>query len=205
MAEEHTIVPHVTIGGALYGRDGNDIDTLRQNADLALYNSKKSGRGRFIEYSATLRTAMTEHMKRINELEAALKEDRVVAHYQPVVRLDTKEIIGVEALARLVTRDGGVVAAGYFQEALSEPRVARRLTGVMLRRVARDVARVDRSRNSLPACRRECLDGGLSVRRPAGAHHEGLRRRRRAAEACHPRGDRDRLRRRLRQGGCFGR
>ena len=139
VAEEHTIVPHVTIGGALYGRDGNDIDTLRQNADLALYDSKSSGRGRFIEYSATLRTAMTEHMKRVNELEAALKEDRVVAHYQPVVRLDTKEIIGVEALARLVTRDGGVVAAGYFHAALSEPRVARRLTGVMLRRVARDV------------------------------------------------------------------
>ena len=37
----HTIVPHVTIGGALYGRDGRDSDTLRQNADLALYHSKE--------------------------------------------------------------------------------------------------------------------------------------------------------------------
>ena len=138
-AEGHTIVPHVTIGGALYGRDGRDIDTLRQNADLALYDSKESGRGRFIEYSAPLRAAMTRRMQRIGELEAGLNEGRIAAHYQPVVRLDTKEIVGLEALARLVTEDGGVVAAGYFQEALDEPRIARRLTDVMLKRVAADV------------------------------------------------------------------
>lgn len=138
VCEGHTIVPHVTIGGTLFGRDGQDIDTLRQNADLALYESKESGRGRFIEYDGRLRAAMTRRLQRINEVEAALNEGRIEAHYQPVVRLDTNEIVCVEALARLVAHDGGLVAAGYFQEALKEPRVARRLTDVMLKRVAAD-------------------------------------------------------------------
>jgi diguanylate cyclase (GGDEF)-like protein len=138
-ADGHTIVPHVTIGGALCGRDGSDIDTLMQNADLALYDSKENGRGHFVEYSARLRTAMTRRMQRINEVEAALNEGRIVAHYQPVVRLDTKEITGIEALARLATDDGGVIAAGYFQDALKEPRVARRLTDQMLKQVAADL------------------------------------------------------------------
>jgi len=138
VCDGQTIVPHVTIGGALFGRDGHDIDTLRQNADLALYDSKESGRGRFIEYDGRLRAAMTRRLRRINEVEAALNEGRIEAHYQPIVRLDTKEIVCVEALARLVSHDGGLVAAGYFQEALKEPRVARRLTDVMLKRVAAD-------------------------------------------------------------------
>ena len=139
VCEGHTIVPHVTIGGALYGRDGTDLDTLRQNADSALYNSKEHGRGRFVEYSEHLRIAMTQRMRWVNEVEAALHEGRIVAYYQPVVRLDTREIVGVEALARLRTEDGGIVAAGHFQEALKEPRVARRLTDLMLARVAADL------------------------------------------------------------------
>jgi diguanylate cyclase (GGDEF)-like protein len=137
--EGHTIVPHVTIGGALFGRDGQDIDTLRQNADLALYESKDSGRGRFIEYNARLRAAMTRRLQRIHEVESALNEERILAHYQPILDLDTRKIVAVEALARLADHDGAVIAAGYFQEALREPRVVRRLTDVMFKKVAADV------------------------------------------------------------------
>jgi len=141
VADGHTIVPHVTIGGALYGRDGTDIDTLRQNADLALYDSKETGRGRFIEYSPRLRKAMIERARRINEVEAALNEGRMLAYYQPVMRLDTREIVGLEALARLRRKDGDVIAAGHFEEALREPRVACRLTARMLEYVAADLRR----------------------------------------------------------------
>ncbi len=145
----HTLLPNVTIGGVLYGRDGGDIDTLRQNADLALYHSKESGRGRFVEFNEGLRTSMTRRVQRIQEVEAALNEGRMAAHYQPVVRLDSREIVGLEALARLRTPDGNFTAAGYFQEAMKEPRIARRLTEVMLRQVAADV--------------RSWLDGGIHV------------------------------------------
>src|SRR3546814_14398014 len=58
---------------------------------------------------------------------------------QPIVRLDTREIVGVEALCRLRTTDGEVVAASEFQEATSDVNVAAELTGRMLSIVAGDV------------------------------------------------------------------
>lgn len=137
--EGHTIVPHVTIGGTLHGRDGTDSDILRQNADLALYHSKETGRGRFVEFNESLRTAMTRRIQKIRDLEAALNDGRIMAHYQPIVRLDSREIVGLEALARLRTPEGHIIAAGYFQEALKERRVARRLTDRILEQVAADV------------------------------------------------------------------
>ena len=137
--EGRTIVPHVTIGGALHGRDGLDSDTLRQNADLALYHSKETGRGRFFEFNDSLRIAMTRRIQTIRDLETALNDGRIVTHYQPIVRLDTGDIIGLEALARLRNSEGQIIAAAYFQDALKERRVARRLTDVILEQVAADV------------------------------------------------------------------
>ena len=137
--EGHTIIPHVTIGGALHGRDGVDSDTLRQNADLALYHSKENGRGRFVEFNDSLRIAMTRRSQAIRDLEAALNDRRILTHYQPIVRLDTGDIVGLEALARLRNREGEIIAAAYFQEALKERRVARRLTDQILEQVAADL------------------------------------------------------------------
>ncbi len=135
----HTLFPQVTIGGVLSGRDGTDLDTLRQNGDLALYHAKDSGRGHFVAFHQSLRTSMTKRVEVTRRVETALLDERVAAHYQPIVRLDSGEIVGLEALARIRNDDGSFTAAGYFQEAMKEPRVARRLTDVMLRQVARDM------------------------------------------------------------------
>jgi diguanylate cyclase (GGDEF)-like protein len=137
--EGHTLSPHVTIGGALYGRDGLDSNTLRQNADLALYHSKETGRGRFVEFDDSLRVAMTRRIQKIRDLEAALSDDRIVTYYQPIVRIDSRDIVGLEALARLRNLEGNIIAASYFQEALKERRVARRLTDKILSQVAADL------------------------------------------------------------------
>ena len=135
----HTIIPQVTIGGVLHGRDGRDMDTLRQNADFALYHAKERGRGRFVEFNENLRTSITQRIQKIRQVETALGEDRILPHYQPVVRLDTGEIIGLEALARLTAEDGSIVAASAFLEAMKDARVAWRLTEKMLAQVSSDV------------------------------------------------------------------
>ena len=44
---------------------------------------------------------MTRRIQTIRDLEAALNEGRIVTYYQPIVRLDSQEIVGLEALARL--------------------------------------------------------------------------------------------------------
>ncbi|KRA95098.1 hypothetical protein ASD83_19985 [Devosia sp. Root685] len=129
---------HVTMGGAVFGVDGKDADTLSQNADFALYHAKEARRGGYMAFEADLRTEMTHRMALVRQLDLALAENRVEPHYQPIVNLETNEIVGLEALARL--RMGGeLVSVGEFHLALTDPRLACELTGKMLEQVARDM------------------------------------------------------------------
>jgi diguanylate cyclase (GGDEF)-like protein len=138
--EGTTIVPSVTIGGAIAGKDGADSVTLRQNADFALYHAKETRRGGYVRFKDGLRTAMTRRIQTVRTVDEALSAGRLIPYYQPVIRLDTGEIAGLEALARLRLDDGRVVAAGEFQDALLDPKLAYRISGQMLAAIAADMA-----------------------------------------------------------------
>ncbi|WP_292037141.1 MULTISPECIES: putative bifunctional diguanylate cyclase/phosphodiesterase [unclassified Brevundimonas] len=134
----HRIIPRATIGGASQD-GGTSVELLRQNADFALYHAKETRRGGFVAYSAGLGTTMTRRLTAIREVAEALQEDRIDAHYQPIVRVDTGEIVGLEALFRVVLPSGETQAAGDYMEAVSDPHTATLLTRRMLDIVARDI------------------------------------------------------------------
>ncbi len=134
-----TLSPSLTAGGVFQGADGVDKNTLYQNADFALHHAKEVNRGGFVPFHEGMRTTITQRLHAIAEVDAALAEDRIVPYYQPVVHFATAEILGLEALARIKTRDGGLMAAAEFQSALSDPRLAHALTTRMLGKVAADI------------------------------------------------------------------
>ena len=136
----HGILPSVTIGAALAGEDGQDSVTLRQNADFALYHAKETRRGGYVRFKDGLRTSMTRRLQIRRDVNAALTDGRILAYYQPVIRIDTDEIIGLEALARMRMPDGRIASAGEFHEALLDPKVAHRISGQMLGAIATDMA-----------------------------------------------------------------
>ena len=135
----HTLLPRITIGGALAGHDGVDAETLFQNADFALYHAKDTHRGGYVPFREGLRTSITRRINIIRAVDESLNENRVVAHYQPIVRLDTSEIVGLEALARIRTRENTIVPAGEFVQALSDPTIAHRLSEQMLAAIVADM------------------------------------------------------------------
>jgi diguanylate cyclase (GGDEF)-like protein len=132
------VVPRATIGGALVSEDDRVADTVRQNADFALYHAKETGRGGFVRYWPGIGTTMLRRIASVRDVEAALRENRVEAHYQPIVRLDTRQIVGVEALCRMRVGEQIVPAASFF-EAMSDGHVAAEVTARMLSLVAADV------------------------------------------------------------------
>lgn len=134
----HVVFPAATIGGALADTNSNP-EQIRQNADLALYDAKEHNRGHYTEYHPGLGTAITRRFGAIRDVSVALAEDRLDAHYQPIVRLDTREIVGFEALCRMTTRSGDIIAAANFHEATKDAHVAAELTQRMLLRVASDI------------------------------------------------------------------
>lgn len=137
----HLLVPSATIGAATLSTIDCEAETVRRNADFALYHAKETNRGGFVQYFGGLTTAMMRREEAIRQAAAALAADRIDAYYQPVVRLDTRAVVGVEALCRLITEDGEIVPAAAFKEATSDARVACQLTRRMLRIVAADVRR----------------------------------------------------------------
>ena len=132
------VAPRATIGGAVVSAGDRVAERVRQHADFALYHAKETGRGGFVHYWPGLGSNMTRRLGNIREVDAALREDRIEAYYQPVVRLDTREIVGLEALCRMRLGDR-IVPAIDFQEATKDVHVATALTERMIALVAADV------------------------------------------------------------------
>lgn len=139
--DDYVITPHATIGGAVVSAAESTPDAVHRNADFALYHAKETQRGGFVRYWPGIGTRMTERLITIRSIDLALAEDRIVAYYQPYVRLGTRQIIGVEALCRLITPGGEIVPAGVFSEAISDARIASALTDRMLGLIGDDMRR----------------------------------------------------------------
>ena len=141
ICDGHLIHPKATIGGAILSFDDPTAECVRQKADFALYHAKETGRGGFVRYWPGIGTAITKRLTAIQDVTAALRDGRIEAYYQPIVRLDTGEIVGAEALCRLITAQGDVIPAAQFCEATSDAHVACALTERMLSQIVRDVRR----------------------------------------------------------------
>ena len=92
------------VGIALYPLDGQQVNHLIKNADLAMDHAKRSGRSSLQFFSASMNTAVQARLQMEKRLRRALEQQRLMVCYQPVVALDSGRITGCEALMRW--RDG---------------------------------------------------------------------------------------------------
>lgn len=134
----HTIRPSATVGIAYSGPELS-VSEVRHHADIALYHAKETGRGSFATFSAGLGSIIAQRSETIQTVATALREDRIEAWYQPIVRIETGEIVGVEALARMRRKDGTIAPAALFHEATKDVFVAACLACHMIANISRDV------------------------------------------------------------------
>jgi diguanylate cyclase (GGDEF)-like protein len=106
-------------GIALYPRDGHDAQTLFNNAEAALKESKASG-ARFRFYSPDLNSKIADDLALDQKLLVAVEQQQLLVHYQPKIDSKTGEINGLEALLRWNSPDDGLVAPARFIPALEE-------------------------------------------------------------------------------------
>ena len=89
-----------SIGCAIAPRDGSMIDTLLRNADLALYEAKRRGRGQIVEYTVTLSHLYDYRVALEHDLQFALENGELDIEYQPIVDPRSGRAICCEALLR---------------------------------------------------------------------------------------------------------
>jgi diguanylate cyclase (GGDEF)-like protein len=91
-----------------------DADALMQEADIALFEAKRLGRGRAAHFTDDLRRRVVDRVEMEHELREALRSSQLCLEYQPQVDLLTGRIVAVEALARWRRDDGTPVAPPVF-------------------------------------------------------------------------------------------
>lgn len=95
-----------SIGISVYPRDSNEIDTLINQADLAMYQAKRKGRGGVQFFSPDLAERASVKNLIEDQLRAALEANAFTLHYQPVIDIATGAVQSVEALLRWPNESG---------------------------------------------------------------------------------------------------
>ena len=111
---EHEVFVSASIGIAIYPRDGEDLDTLLKNADVAMYHAKAQGRSRFSFYHDAMRAASAQQLSIEHDLRKALEGEQFELYYQPQIEIRTGRIVGIEALIRWNHPTLGLLGPGQF-------------------------------------------------------------------------------------------
>src|SRR6266850_4811576 len=101
------------VGIAVFPNDGADAGTLLRNAEAAVEKAKASGE-RYLFYTQEMTERIAEKLSLESKLRQALEKEEFVLHYQPKVDLETRSIVGVEALIRWQSPERGLVPPLQF-------------------------------------------------------------------------------------------
>lgn len=107
---------HVTPGAgiALFPADSAEPEELLRWARLALHSNDPQSARPYQFFSVDLLGHLRERVWMAAELEDALAHQRLVLHYQPLVALDTQQVVATEALLRLRTEAGELICPERF-------------------------------------------------------------------------------------------
>jgi diguanylate cyclase (GGDEF)-like protein len=114
MIAGHEVFITASIGVALYPDDGEDLDSLLKNADIAMYEAKSRGKNNYQYFQQSMNLAAIERLSMEASLRKALAQDEFVLYYQPQIDIRTGTIIGMEALLRWQHPDKGIIPPDEF-------------------------------------------------------------------------------------------
>lgn len=128
-----------SVGVAVAQPDARDPHQLLSDADAAMFAAKSMGRDRVRLFSPGLREAARWRL----EVATRLRDEAIgqlVVHYQPVVRLDTGAVEGVEALVRWQHPERGLLGPDTFLAVAEETGQIIPITRWLLRETTRRAA-----------------------------------------------------------------
>jgi len=97
---EHQVFISTSIGIVSSGLNYARPEDILRDADIAMYSAKAHGRARSEIFEPDMRVRISERLLVETELRQAIEREEFVVHYQPIVALDNRRIIGFEALVR---------------------------------------------------------------------------------------------------------
>ncbi|BDX02064.1 hypothetical protein MACH16_08120 [Marinomonas pontica] len=103
-----------SLGIAMIPEHGQDLVTIMQNADMALYQAKLQGKNQFAFYTETMKISTHNLIKAEDDLTLALLRNEFEMYYQPQFDLRTNHVFGAEALIRWNHPEKGLIFPDSF-------------------------------------------------------------------------------------------
>ena len=154
------IHPRASIG-ITFGTSGQTSGELLRNADVAMYQAKRTGGGRYEVYDPQMHEAALARLELKADLERAFRADELDLAYQPIVDLGTGLTEGLEALLRWTHPLRGPISPSEFVPLAEETGLIGELGQWVLTRACRQVREWQRS---IPGCENLSANVNLSVR-----------------------------------------
>jgi len=133
------IFASTSIGVSLHPEHGRSYDVLCQNADLAMYRVKESGKGATAFFDYAMEREAQARMKVEQSLRLAILEKRFCCAFQTKVDIRTEEVMGIEALVRLRDDEGVIQAPGSFINLAVELGLIDELTHLVLADIVKSI------------------------------------------------------------------
>ena len=128
-----------SVGISLYPEHGQNLDALRQNADIAMNRVKGNGKGGAAFFDASMEHAVLARTRIEQSLRLAILEKRFCCAFQAKVDIRTKAVRGIEALVRLRDDQGVIQAPGSFVELAVELGLIDKLTHLVLAEIVNSI------------------------------------------------------------------
>lgn len=136
---EYSLRVTPSIGIAMFPEHGEDVGTLLQHADTAMYEAKRDGRNAFTFYAAQMGERVLQRVQLEHALREAIRLDAFHLLYQPVVELKSGRVVGAEALVRWMRPSGEVVLPAEFIGAAEESGLILQIGEKVLNHVCRQI------------------------------------------------------------------
>jgi diguanylate cyclase (GGDEF)-like protein/PAS domain S-box-containing protein len=96
----HKVNSSASIGIVTNSHAADDADSVLRDADIAMYEAKRTGRGRYVLFEPSMRQQVSASVALENDLRLALEQGELFVVYQPLVELGGGGFVGMEALLR---------------------------------------------------------------------------------------------------------
>lgn len=103
----------VSIGIAMFNPHYEDAEDMLRDADIAMYHAKETD-SKYAIFDQNMHTRAVTLLQIETDLRYAVERDELVTFYQPIIDLDSLELIGFEALMRWNHPQRGLVPPGEF-------------------------------------------------------------------------------------------
>jgi diguanylate cyclase (GGDEF)-like protein/PAS domain S-box-containing protein len=111
---KHEFDMSTSVGISIYPEDGETMEALCKNADIAMYHAKEQGGNSYRFYSPTMNIRSDERAHLESRLRQALDRAELEIHYQPQFTVDQRQVVCAEALVRWRHPDSGMLDPARF-------------------------------------------------------------------------------------------